>query len=473
MQAYDTTRTFKAVSDAVAASKQDAPLRVFTLGIGNRTSTEMCEGIARLGKGTCYMAAESESIVGKTAKLLRASRTYPLTNVTINWGAGFTALSSLTAQTNIFRQAPERIPSIYASNRFIIFALVKHAGFVIPDRVVIRAQHNGQGNIYSFEVPVEKLPMTTDVKETHLIHTLAARRIIQELDDRSKTTQDPETGVKEAIIHHGEQYQLASRYTSFIAVEKRKLFETDKETETKSTNIDDDFIIVEDQDWLSAPSPLEGTDSDSDSDLWCKVTAPLPMASVMLPPPPPGPPPTVLSTQPAIFAIRNCFQREGPPPTRLQANRPIGVAPAVSMSTQSFTQKDSGGIAFDGGPADSVASADISFLPQPSSSVECKPQGVDSDVVGLVRLQSFNGSFTVSPGLEAILGKGALAEGLKVGIDQTIWATVLAAAYLQKHLAHQPELLEGLLDKAKEFVNESHGVDYEEVLQKAKLMLIR
>ena len=49
--------------------------------------------------------------------------------------------------------------------------------------------------------------------------------------------------------------------------------------------------------------------------------------------------------------------------------------------------------------------------------------------------------------------------------------TVLAIAYLQKHLVGQPELLEGLVDKAMEFVEQEYKGDVNELLEKAKAVV--
>ena len=407
------------------------------------------------------MAAESESIVGKTAKLLRASRTYPLNNVTVDWGADFTASDDVTAQTDVFRQAPQRIPCVYANNRFTTFALIKHADFVVPDRVVLKAQQNGQGEVYSFEVPVEQLHIT-DAKETCLIHTLAARRIILELDDRDKSEQDLKTGVKETIIHLGEQYQLASRYTSFVAVENRKSVQEDNAQDFDGT--DDDFVIVEDQAWLTGKRPEMGQDIM----VSCCMTAAPQLVGLAMSPPPPNetarPPPS--AARPHSFkAVK---RKRGRKPRDL-----AGSAAATPVLSQSPSLAAPGATASYGHVPALVAGSNSSVLPPPSgySTASYKLPGVDGDVVGLVRLQSFNGSFTVSPELEAILGKNALAEGSKIGVDQTIWATMLAVAYLQKYLAHQTELLEGLIDKAQDFVSGTPGVNFARLLENAKLLI--
>lgn len=65
-----------------------APLRVFTLGIGETVSSAMCEGIARAGNGVCLLASSTETMVGKCARLLRAGRNGILEDVTLDWGFG-------------------------------------------------------------------------------------------------------------------------------------------------------------------------------------------------------------------------------------------------------------------------------------------------------------------------------------------------------------------------------------------------
>lgn len=218
VQAYDIDATLHSVAEAVAAAPKEAPLRVFTLGIGETVSTAMCEGIARVGNGVCLMAATSESIIAKSAKLVRASRTHFLTNASVDWGTDFTASADVISQTNMLCQAPEQMPPLYSGNRFVVFALLKHRDFVVPDKITVRAKQQGsKGEDITFTVAVQELPLPTDESQPHLIHTLAARKIIQGIDDTDYNVDAPAN--KSAIIHLGERYQLASRYTSFIAVD--------------------------------------------------------------------------------------------------------------------------------------------------------------------------------------------------------------------------------------------------------------
>jgi hypothetical protein len=85
-QASDLDGVFKAVKGAVANAPTQGYLRVFVLGIGNSASTAMCEGIARVGNGTCMMVGEQEtSFTGKIARMLKAARTPLITDIAVDW----------------------------------------------------------------------------------------------------------------------------------------------------------------------------------------------------------------------------------------------------------------------------------------------------------------------------------------------------------------------------------------------------
>jgi hypothetical protein len=86
-EAWDLEGVFNEVKGAVAAAPVQASLRVFVLGIGNSASTAMCEGIARVGNGTCMMVGDQEtSFTGKIARMLKAARAPLISNISVDWG---------------------------------------------------------------------------------------------------------------------------------------------------------------------------------------------------------------------------------------------------------------------------------------------------------------------------------------------------------------------------------------------------
>jgi hypothetical protein len=54
-------------------------------------------------------------------------------------------------------------------------------------------------------------------------------------------------------------------------------------------------------------------------------------------------------------------------------------------------------------------------------------------------------------------------------VDDKIWATALAVAFLRKHLSKQPDLLEGLLDKAMEFAR--NDANFDSLVVRAKALV--
>lgn len=234
---HDVNKTVEPVEQAVQQAAQDAPVRVFTLGIGSTTSTAMCEGISRAGNGICLMATTTETIIGKCSRLVRASRTYVLKNVSVDWGVRTDLAEAYrTGSTELkgVRQAPAKISSLYPGSRFVVFALVEDEAFTPPKEVVIRAQRDGYGEVLQFSVLVQVVELSPEHHPKPLIQTLAARRAIMDLEDRSRTTASPEA--KSLITQLGTQYQLASKYTSFVAVDKRTRAEVGERLVERSRN---------------------------------------------------------------------------------------------------------------------------------------------------------------------------------------------------------------------------------------------
>ena len=102
----------------------------------------MCEALARAGNGVCLMAVETEELVAKCVKLLRAGRSTVLKNISVDWGVPPDAMrqpQDATAQA-ILRQAPAQIGALYPGVRFAIFALIENAKFAIPKAITLHVQ---------------------------------------------------------------------------------------------------------------------------------------------------------------------------------------------------------------------------------------------------------------------------------------------------------------------------------------------
>ncbi|KAK7682854.1 hypothetical protein QCA50_014239 [Cerrena zonata] len=349
-------------------------LRVFTLGIGSTASSAMCEGIARSGNGICLMAATTEDILGKCAKLVNAAKSSLIRNVTCHWGED---------SGGIIQQVPHKIDTLYPGFRFIAFALIQ-GQHRLPKEVIVRGQRDGYGEDVEFKIPI--VEVVADVGTPPLIHTLAARRLITEMEDNKGGEVLSQASKERCIIELGTKFQLASRYTSFIAVEKEKDILPPRYLPEYADDPDEDCCYDMESHW-SPPAPTQHT----------------------------------LASQRYSGAGRG----------------------GLHMSTKS--REAPGRVR----PMRFLDSRRSPSPPPPTSGSVSNPS------FDLIRLQSFDGSFSMDDFFIEIVGKQAAEKYQSLNISKLIWATILAIAYLRIHLTNQPELLDNLVEKATDFITET------------------
>ena len=106
----------------------------------------------------------------------------------------------------------------------------------IPKRVIIRGKANGKDVFIS--VDVESAKFSRKLSGPPFIHTLAARGLIRDLEEGNTKGKRSEAAQRREIVGLGEYYQLASSYTSFVAVdhgEVRPLHQQDKSPNSSTT----------------------------------------------------------------------------------------------------------------------------------------------------------------------------------------------------------------------------------------------
>ncbi|KDQ53740.1 hypothetical protein JAAARDRAFT_197188 [Jaapia argillacea MUCL 33604] len=540
-QTTDIDNTISTVSQHVASSSTSTPLRVFTLGIGEQVSSAMCEGIARAGNGTCLLAVTTESILGKCAKLVHAGRVTSIKDVTIDWGVreeedvssprspslqvpstsrrgSGTSRSRTRSRIPVVHQSPSSITSIYPGIRFTVFAIVANPHEDVPKEVTLRGKLDGEG-----DQQVEMVVPVTMVKPISrsplpLIHTLAARRLITELEEDKQgvvgvpgfLNVDPQVArerdelTKAAIVRLGERYQLASRYTSFVAVDPeeedvdRGVFDRQSNSSSsgrrraggagaRSRNAEESansslpeyirFGLAYLAGWIFGYSGDEtGLDQRSS-----RRSARLPGAW------------SASSAASAHEEEEAEFGEE-----EEEGEEEDGYDSADTVSTMSSLESHSSEWSAPPTPtprrrrlrSEPTSPIDGSRQRSPSPSFDIRPQPstrtnrhrhsqdpppVPTEVVSLVRLQAFDGSFPLIDSLRHIVGSQGQNDFPHV--DETLWATALAVAYLKKHLTGQPELLGGLLEKAMGFVNGYVGsggmaIDFGILLNRAENIVV-
>jgi len=217
--------------------------RLFSLGIGNSVSHHLVEGIARAGKGTSFFAVEGERIEKKVLKQLKEATQPALENVKVDWGIpyanqeapkpagpppGSMVLSLLNYTSpavanppkiiSTLQQAPHKIPPIYDQTHFRVYSIFKCE--TLPTKVVITAV--SPDGVMNAELPID----SSKIIQGKLLHTLAARTLIRDLEEDSSylhigNATPPAGVVQDEIIRLGTTYGLASKHTSFLAIEER------------------------------------------------------------------------------------------------------------------------------------------------------------------------------------------------------------------------------------------------------------
>lgn len=234
------------------------------------------------------MTTQSEQIKDRCSKVLRAARSLPYgntCNLAIDWGYDTVPHTPKKDSQDVEEaekkekqpmnfnpvertrdaglqfvlpphpdvlQSPTQPPNFYPGNRFIVSAILANT-LEPPAKVVLKGTLPGGEPV---ELPVNVVYVLGDQKRLPLLHILAAKRFIRELEDGDSSAlgltgeEDRASLVsirKNAIVEYGLRYSLASKFTAFIAVEKSeggdgedKMVDKGDEEAVEPLEIDDD-----------------------------------------------------------------------------------------------------------------------------------------------------------------------------------------------------------------------------------------
>ncbi|KAA1467195.1 hypothetical protein DENSPDRAFT_832185 [Dentipellis sp. KUC8613] len=498
---HNIDATIATVQQAVTSSPPSASLRVFTLGIGPNVSTAMCEGIARAGDGVCLLALNTAEIAAKCFQLVRAGRSSLVNDVTVDWGA-----KAGKQNAQLFRQSPTRIGTVYPSLRFVAFAITdaKH----VPKEVTLSGVLNEGGTQVTLTVPV-RLARFKPLDEG-MIHSLAARHLIRDLEEGGAPHLQGEA-LRTEIVKLGVEYQVASRYTSFVGVDvgntiRQRAEQREREREERenrrnrgraSRNVDaqqesedswDDYMqkafdaITGVFSWVLGYS--SGPRGRTIPGGWTSRRESRSRSSTRSR--------SVSSHDPQDDDAGNFDDQTG---GEEDIRDDDGYESRESFSTLSSLESFSSWEAPRSRrrhrsprrrqpPAVERRSPSPRVQQMPNSPVQERspvtPTSANAstriapDVIELVHLQQFDGSFALRRELGDIVGQRAIdeAKNLPAGVDQTLWATAVAVAFFTKNLGPegQGELLEGLREKIGEYL-QSRGIgkdEFDQLVDRAK-----
>jgi Ca-activated chloride channel family protein len=205
-------------TDAVIdlARRHAATARIFTFGIGAGASQHLVKGLARASRGAAEFIAPGERIEGKVMRQFKRILAPAMTDVTVDWGQ-----SGMTS-------ASDRVPPVFEGERVRVYAL---GGNLVAGTATLRGLVGGQAVAFTMAID------PAAAVEGDTIATLAARERIRALEEGGEYLESRGSLQRRAraagkasaeIVELGVRYQLASRETSFVAVEHRDTPATDR-----------------------------------------------------------------------------------------------------------------------------------------------------------------------------------------------------------------------------------------------------
>lgn len=188
--------------------------RIFTIGVGESPSKALVDGVARATGGKSAFVINAIEIRDIVIKQFGRATTNYFKDVKLHWNG---VLSKVTSPINI--------PYMFAKERNMIYCIFVASDFfsgsitlemICPDGSKLQKSVN-----ISFKDASQGL--NNNNSNGGALMSLAARDIIEDLELREKTASNSEEkeSIRKAIVEFSLSAKVISKYTSFVAVEKR------------------------------------------------------------------------------------------------------------------------------------------------------------------------------------------------------------------------------------------------------------
>jgi len=187
--------------------------KVFTLGLGSAASRHLVKGVARAGNGIPIFANLNDDLRPRVITLLKNALAPSLTDLEVTWNA-VKAEKTLLGVKPMPKIENENFGVLMNGTRFLNFKIFEDAKEL--KSVTVTAQ--GPNGPIKIEIPIEDKNLLEGGK---YLHQLAARRRIQDIEESPTQAGSSEAieEIKQLSVKHG----IASKYTSFIGVDKKTL----------------------------------------------------------------------------------------------------------------------------------------------------------------------------------------------------------------------------------------------------------
>ena len=481
--------------------------RVFSLGLGSSASRHLVKGVARAGNGTSIFASLNEDLRPKVMTLLKNALMPSLTNVEILWNNKKEQTSNTTLKKERtllgFNKPDTDITAKKTSSPGVLFDGSRMLAFKIFDKdetlVNITITAEAPDGPLTVSIPIDNNCYLNSGK---LVHQMAARRQIQDLEENSSYLSDE---ITEEMSDIALKHSIASKYTSFVGVDK-KTRKSILEPAMSSRQIHqevplgygsydsfgppDRFRSMPQRSMAMASAPMS---------YQCRIDANIDDLSVERSSKRSGGPrfkssrrskgfpgasmfasmasmvtstfgASATTSSPSDNPTEDAICSMSPDMTKSSGVIREVIDYACSEDSDSNSDSDDG---WSSNPRTRSSGATLASTDGKSTSLPQKETSKNESLTNLIHLQLANGSFKFGQALENLIGMSEqeLMEKCYKGEDSTTWITAVAFATLEKFFPNDKDLWDLVANKAKLFIQKHVKNNFDEIIKNAKTVI--
>ncbi len=282
-----TSRSFAIITDGYISVEQEVfsyirqhlgKANFFALGIGSSVNRHLIEGIAHIAMSESFVATKKEDRTSIAKKFAQYIKSPVLTDINVRFEG-----------LEVYDVIPKQIPDLLAERPIVIFGKYKGKA---SGRITVSGRQHQRKKERTISISKEMSQASNSA-----LPFLWARHKIKSLDDFGQIFGQQEEHQK-AVTDLGLQYGLLTRFTSFVAVDKRIRRKTGTTTPAKQPlplpqNVPNSAIGSTFDPQAEEDEP-EFTDLSIEEEI--SITPPMTME-----PPPPPPPPASMAAE--VFRV--------------------------------------------------------------------------------------------------------------------------------------------------------------------------
>lgn len=188
------------------ASSKDTKARVFTMGVGSSPNRHLIDGLSKAGRGVPTYVSSREDPLGAVNRFYHVIDQAILTDLHVSWGG-----------MDPRQVTPNQVPDLFASH-----ALALHGEYTKPPSGALKISARAGKTPYEIQV-VRKDP-ALGARSKEVLGSIWARSKISDFEELLRSGEN--RGQAEAqITKLGLEFNLVTRFTSFVAVDKSRVVE--------------------------------------------------------------------------------------------------------------------------------------------------------------------------------------------------------------------------------------------------------